>query len=272
MSRPNVAWRGAIEMGGFPINVALYSRVKKQRTESFRTLAPNGQPVKNKQVDSDGNPVDSDSTQKGVEVSKDQYVPLTEEALEKIKEGGKTKIAKPDSFCPLESIDLTLAIDRFAVRPDSKVPVSDAAVNIVWNGLRSTGSAYVSQVTLRGGSHDSVLVLYATETDFFGALLPFEEELYPVPEADFTRDEQQEQLVAQVIDQQYEKGEFEHGKYRSEYRARRQQAIEAVLSGAEVPEPEQTPTQQTPDLMAMLSQAVAKPKGKTKVEKEAVPA
>ena len=45
------AWRGAIELAGFPINIALYSRVRKARTDSFRMIGPSGKPITTQLVD-----------------------------------------------------------------------------------------------------------------------------------------------------------------------------------------------------------------------------
>lgn len=260
--RPNIAWRGAIEFSGFPVNVALYSRVKKQRTESFRTIAPSGQPVKTQYVDSaTSEPFDSGLTRKGVEVAKGQFAILTEEAIEQISSGVKTTVAKPTEFVPIDSIDLSLAIERFAVRPDDKVPGSAQSVNIVWNGLRASQRAYMSQVSLRGG-HDAILVVYADDRGMWAALLPFEAELYPVPTHEFEVDAKAEQLFMQVMGAQYDEivqERFDHSTYESEYRARRQDAIDKIVAGVEVLEKtEQKPA--VPDLMAVLEQAASKAK------------
>lgn len=260
----NVSWRGAIEFAGFPVNVALYQRVKKQRNESFRNLAPSGQPVKSKSFDpATDEEVTSDLIRKGVQVKggkAPEFAVMTPEALEQIKNGVKTVVASVDQFVPVAELDLSLAIDRFAVRPDDKVAGSDQSVNIIWNGLRSRDLAYVTQMSLSGG-HDGVLVLYPDETGLWGAMLPFEDELYDVPEYEFSEDDKAASLFCQVVDQQYEDKmtPWIHGEFESEYRSRRKAAIDAVIAGEDV-EITASPEAKTnaPDLLSALAAAVDK--------------
>lgn len=256
----NIAWRGAIEFAGFNVNVALYSRVKKARNQSFRNIAPDGQPVKQLVVDSKGKPVKADAIRKGYETSKDTFAIMTPEALEQINSGVKTKVAALAGLAPRESIALDLAIDRFAVRPDEKVAGAESAANIMWNGLRDTGLAYTTQVSLSGGA-DAILALYADERGFWGALLPFEGELYEVPTHEFTTDAKASALFAQVVEQQHEVADFDHAAFKSEYSARRLAAIQSVIDGKPVEvtadaEPEST----VPDLMAVLAKSVEQAK------------
>lgn len=272
----SVSWRGAIEFAGFPVNVALYNRVKSARTESFKQIAPSGQPAKQSApTDSaTGATFDKALIRKGFEVSKGEYVVLSDADLEAIAEGQKTTVAKPDSFCPLASIALDLAINRYAIRPDDKVAGSEQSTNIVWNGLRSSGLAYVSQVAFRSGGMDGLLVIYADDQGMWGAMLPFEDELYDVPSHEFTVDGKAEKLFAQVVEQTYEVEPFDHGKFKSEYKARRKTVIDAVIAGTPTPAKTDEPQPSTPNLMAMLEAAVVTPKSKPakagKKSKEAV--
>jgi DNA end-binding protein Ku len=272
MAGIRAGWRGAIEFEGFVVNVALYSRVKKQRNESFRLIGPSGQPIQsNYPLDSGtGKEIKPEEVRRSVEVGSGKakkYVPMTEEAIERINSGIKTEIAQADRYAPLESIDLALAIDRFVVRADDKVPGAAANVNVLWNGLRASGLAHVSQIS-PGGGHDAILVLYADEHDFRGVLLPFEAELYPVPPPEFERNDKAGELFRRVIDEEMVKP-FDHAAYVSEYRARRQEAIDAVIAGADIKvEAPPEPVSQVPDLMAALQASVEalkdKPKPKAK--------
>jgi DNA end-binding protein Ku len=267
--KPYRAWKGALELefqtdaGSVPLSISieLYARVKKTRSESFKTLAPSGQPAETKRID----PVSGEEfsgSRKAVKVGRD-YVPMTEEALAQIDAGTKTRVLKPERFCPLDTIALELAIDRFYVRPQKEVAGADQSLNIVWNGLRATGLAWCTQMSIRGG-HDSVLVLYAAESGLYAALLPFEDEVYPAPSFEFTKSEKAGKLFAAMVEQEHETAPFDHTAWKSEYRARRQQAIEAVLAGAPAPEPEPVVVEQAmPDLMAALEASVTKAK-KTK--------
>jgi non-homologous end joining protein Ku len=269
-----MAARLAVEIAGTPVSLALYPRVKKQRNESFRTIAPSGQPMKSgKPIDSGtGETYDSSLSRKGVETTKGVFFVMTEEALEQINSGVKTTYAEADQFAPVETIAWDLAIDRFAVRPDDRVEGSEGSVTTLWNGLRGTGLAYVTQVSL-SGSMDGILAIYATDNGLWAALLPFEEELYDVPTFHFEENDQVADLLQAVIEQQYEDklvARFDHSVFTSEYKARRKAAIDAVVAGKKVdvqtaPQAKST----TPDLMAILKAAAApapKPKSTKKTK------
>jgi DNA end-binding protein Ku len=259
--KPYRAWKGALELefatdaGRIPmsISIELYARVKKSRNESFKTLAPSGQPRETQSVDPATGEVYDGGSMKGVKVGPNEYVPMTEQALEQIDAGTKTRVLKPEAFCPLSSIALDLAIDRFYVRPQPDVAGSEQSLNIVWNGLLSTKLAWCTQMSIRGG-HDAVLVVYADEAGLFAALLPFEDEVYPAPAHVFERSEKAGNLFAAMVEQEHEIDDFDHSAWKSEYRARRQAAIEAVIAGAPVAAlPDPKPVEESvPDLMAAL--------------------
>jgi non-homologous end joining protein Ku len=254
----SLALKVTIDEMPFAANVTLWRRVKDRRNESFKTLAPSGQPAKQgKQIDSATGKPFSGPTRKGVKVGKDEYVPLPEGAEDKIKEGTSTKIidAATSAFCPLNSIALDLAIQRYAVRPDSKVEGAKEALNIIWNGLRESQAAWVSQVSFSGG-HDSISVLYADESGMWMALLPFEEECYPTPTPEFVENERQAELFASEVLGDVD--EFDHSGWVSEYRTRRAKVI--ADKPVEVDSPPEQATEVKQDLMAMLEKSAKKKK------------
>jgi non-homologous end joining protein Ku len=265
--KPSAAWRGAIELSlnGVPlaVNVQLYRRVKKQRNANFRNMAPSGQPV---QAGTSVDPVTGEAVEeprKGVQIGTGKnatYAIIPPETVEAITERQKTELAQPNQWVPLEDLDMAIAIERFSVRPDSKVPAADQAVQILWNGLRGTGMAACAQVSLSGG-HDGILAVYATQSDLRAVVLPFLAELYPAPEFDFVENEKAQALFGKAVKST---GRFHHEAYESEYMARRQRLIDAALAGQTLPEPKKAPEPDSgPDLMAVLAAAAGE---------EAVPA
>jgi non-homologous end joining protein Ku len=268
MSKPYRAWKGALELniGGvpLPVNVAFYARAKKARNKSFRNLAPSGQPVVSKSYDPSTD--EECEVQKGWDLGAGRFAVIDSETIEQISEGSKSKVLTPAQVVPLDSIALNLAIDRFAVRNDPDVAGSAPALNIVWNGLLKTGRAFVYQATLTG-SHDGLVVLYATENGLWAALLPFEHELYPIPTPDedlFVENEQAATLFEQALEQGYElKPEFEHSAFVSEYATRRERLIQAAIDGKPIVEAKPAAKDEpVVDLMAALTAAANKPKPK----------
>ena len=274
------SWSGGLELAGFPINVKLYATVASASADSFRMLAPeSGVPVKQQLIDpSTGEVVERSDTLKGVEVSKDKYVALDKAAVDAIALRERTQIAAPRSFCPLGTVPLGLATKRFAVRPNDKVPGAEVPVGILWNGLLASGLAYVTELTMRSGSRDTILILHADEEGLWASSLPYITEVKPLPEFRFERDEKAANLFAQFVQTSYATEDFDHHAFESQYTARREAAIAAALKGEPVEvAQEATPAKDAPDLMALMEAQVAakgptgkKPKARKPAKKAAV--
>jgi non-homologous end joining protein Ku len=269
MMSANRAGRFAVDLAGFPINLSLYSKVIGQRSKSFRMIAPSGQPAKQQYVDPGNKDVviTRDECGKGVE-NGDGFVLLTPEAQAAIEAGVKTELAELRQLVPCGTVPWDLAINRFAVLPDDKVPGSEQSANILWNGLREKGLAYITQVSL-AGKHDSILAIYADDAGLHAAALPFAVELYDVPGHTFTPDDAQADMFGQFVEANYEEsmGDFAHASFVSEYRTRRDAAIESVLAGKKVTVKAPVAKSATPDLMAALQAGVKKPAAKGKAKK-----
>lgn len=251
-------WRGAIDVGGFPVHVALYNRVKSRAGESFRMLAPNGQPVSQCLKDTEGNEVERSECGRGVEVAPGKFARLTDEQIELIGKAERSVTLKPEQFCPVNSIPFELGTSSYVVTADSKVPGSEDSTNVLWNGLRGNKLAYVTRITIRSGSRDSILVIYPDEEGLLAIALPYLEEMHELPRGEFKRDKRAADLFKAFIESSgIEVKDFDHTKLHSEYKRRREQVLAQVLSGkaVEVVEAKQP---DKADLMAVLEQSVSK--------------
>jgi non-homologous end joining protein Ku len=260
--KPYRAWRGALELTiagvPLPVNVELFARVKASRNKSFRNLAPSGQPVDSKTYDPATDEL-VEHAQKGWDVGKGQFVIMPREALDEMKKVEKSKVLRVSQYAPLASIDLSCAINRYAVRPDADVAASDQAVQIVWNGLRHLEAAYVTPLTL-SASNESVLVIYADERGLWAAALPFADEMYPVPTFGFEENDQAAELFAQMVESDLGLTEFDHERYEGACRTRRAEIIEQVVAGHVIESTPEEPEPKTaaPNLLALLTQAAEK--------------
>lgn len=267
------AWSGAISFGGFPINVRLYPRVKSRSSESFKTLAPtNQQPVKQQLVDTDGTVVERADCIKGVPVGKDTFSPLTPEAVESINSAERSVMLEPERFCPLDTLPISLTQTAYAVVPDEKVPGSDQPAGILWNGLRETGLALLTQIVPRAGSRDSILALWADEHGLHASALPYASELNDAPSWEPIEDEAAAQTFEAFVEQKYAdiSGDFEHEAFTSVYKEHRAEIVQAALKGEKIEVPEIAQAQAaTPDLMAAMQASIADTKGQAPKAKKA---
>lgn len=263
------AWRGAIELNGFPVNVQLYGRVKDRSGSSFRQLDPKKQqPVSQLLVDVNGHKVARDKLLKGVP-NGEGFKALSEAQAKAISEAERSVVLTIDTFAPLSTIDLSFSLSTYAVRGDVKSPGSEKSVNTLWNGLHETGLAYVSTITMRSGSRDAIIVFYATDTDLLAATLPFVQELQDVPAFTPQVNSTQADLFRLVVGDDV--APFEQEKFTSTYLTRRQAAIDAALSGDETaPAVEAKDEPDVPsDLEAALLASVAVKRAKSKPTKKA---
>jgi len=277
-------WRGAIEFNGFPIHVKLETRVSSTRVPSFKNLGPDGQPRVRKEYDSTGETelVADDQKKKGVEVAKDQFLILSDAAIAQIKDAEKDTVIQPREFVPLNTVDLTLAHRTHKVLPDDKVPASEGAVNQLWNWLVDSKQAYVSQAGMRVGSMDSIIVVYATDADspqgrgLWAAAMPFRDEVLKVADFEFSDDAKARKVMGEFVETfsaDKVSESFDHTHYASEFKRRRDEAIEAAIDGREIAAPQPAATAETPDLMAMMEASIkdakSKPKPKPKAKAKA---
>lgn len=255
------SWSGALTLAGLPIHVRIYPRVKSRSGESFKRLAPTDQlPVKQQLVDTSGAVHEQAACLSGVEVGKGSYKALPPEAIELIGSAERSSVLEPEQFCPLASVPLELTLTSYAMTPDEKVPGSDMGVKIVWNGLRKGELAYVTQITPRAGSRDSVLVIWGDADGLYANTLPFAAELQQVPEWDMVEDEQQAATFEAFVQAQYAEkiGAFDHSVFESGYKQRRAEAVQAALAGETIVVPEvETAKAAVPDLMAAMQASIA---------------
>jgi len=254
------SWSGALTLAGLPIHVRLYPRASSRSGDSFKLISPATKgPVSQKYLDEQGNAFTVKECDRGVEVAKGQIHPLPPEALELIGSAERSSVLEPEQFSPLADVPLELTLTAYAMTPDEKVPGSDMGVKIVWNGLRAGELAYITQITPRAGSRDSVLAIWGDETGLYANSLPFADELQSTPEWDMVVDEDQAATFQAFVQANYadKLGAFDHTAFASSYKERRAEAVQAALSGEAivVPEVEQAKAA-VPDLMAAMQASI----------------
>jgi non-homologous end joining protein Ku len=256
------AWAGALDLGGIAVvNVELRRLKKSTRYESFRTLGPDGSPVRSVYLDSNDEEVDRNQCQKGVQVGKGEkatYKALSAEALERIQEGGKDEIVEPRQFTHLEAVPLELSDMAYQVLPDKNVPGAERSVQTLWNGLLATKLAYVTEIVMAGGGPDKIIVVYANDRGLWAVAIPYEAELWGTDSVDWKVDRKAGNKFAAAIEALGLKIEaFDLSAFKSQYRERRQAVIAEALAGKKVAKSKAKVKASPPDLMAALEASLA---------------
>jgi non-homologous end joining protein Ku len=263
------SWKGAVTFAGFPIHVAMYQRIRSRSADSFKMLGSDDKPVRSILVESgeyeklEKDPhakvltIGRNDTKRGVPIGKDEYVALTENQREAIAEGERSTVVEPDELVPVATVPFDLKDKSMFVVPDKKVPGSEASVDALYSYLSDTEQAYVTEVTLRSGSRDSILVLYPGKGGLLAVTLPFGEELNDEPGGYArTYNEQAAQVLGRAAEA-YETHDFDFEVHESSYMERREQAIDAALNGVEPTQAKSKPPKTTGvDLMSALEEGI----------------
>jgi non-homologous end joining protein Ku len=147
------AWRGALEItiSGFPVPVPVVFNPRTGAAKSnsgLSLLSPDGRPVFQRYVTDD----EGWSGTIGQCARGKDGIKLDDQVVAQLADSERDRLVTPHSFAPLESIDLSIAQGSYAVVPDEQAAGASRQLEVLWNGLRSTGLAYITQIVLRGGS------------------------------------------------------------------------------------------------------------------------
>jgi non-homologous end joining protein Ku len=257
------AWRGAIEVTiqGFPvpINVAFENRTREDKPEGFALTSPDGHPVKQFYLTEDESWKGTiGDCGRAIKVGKTGLHPVTKDTIEAIGNSERSTSVEPDSFAPLDSIDLALCSGSYAVVPDLKAaPAAARQAEIIWNGLRYSKLAYITRLVMRAGALDRMVAIYADDDGLWAVGLPWATEITDVTSHSYTANDEVGAMFAQAISGDYEVAPYDRSAYASEHKARRDGVIAQVLAG-QTPTPAPAPkvADDAPDLMAVLTQAV----------------
>jgi len=254
-------WTGAITFAGFPINVKAYSLTKSRSSDSFKTLCPcHGKPIKAPRVcATDGTEIPLADQIKGVEIGKDTYAVLPKEAIESIESATRSVSVEP-KFFPSYTVPAYLATNSYAIVPDDKVPGADKPVAILHEALLANGlTLVVEDWVARAGSRDAILAITAHPDGLIAHTIPHDAELVkdiprnPLPAVE----EAERDMFTQVIQTNYTPQPFEHDKVVSNYKERRDTAVQAVLAGEPVQAAQAEKATAVPDMMAALKASLA---------------
>ncbi|MGI8705789.1 MAG: Ku protein [Sphingomicrobium sp.] len=141
-------WRGQIRLALVSIPVELYPATKSGASISFHQVhEPSGKRIRYEKVVPGIGPVDRDEIMKGYEVSKDHYVLLDPEEIEKVKLESK-KTLDLVQFVDVGDIDA-----MYYEKPYYVVPADDLAEDafiVLRDALRKSKKIGIGQLAMRG--------------------------------------------------------------------------------------------------------------------------
>lgn len=265
MAGPRPAWTGAIDFGGFALQVQVYN-LASAGSPSFKSLCPcHKEPIEQvKRCVTTQTVIEHDQLIKGADAG-GVIVPLEDDDVTAIKELTEQRTVMADiiSFPPADTIPWHLATGRFRVVPNAKVPGQDRSLSVLWNGLWANDCALIVQWIKRKGSKPTLAALRAEPDGTVNAIeLPYAENVRDddVPTHACAESAEAGEMFSMFVGQLgIDTGPFVHEAFEDTVAARRAEVIAAKLEGVEIPAPEKvtTPEPSAPDLMEAMKLALA---------------
>jgi len=261
-------WRGHLRLSLVTCPVALYTATDTGGDVHFHLINPKtNNRIKMVTVDPDTGPVERRTLAKGYEVSKDEYVLLTDKDLDSVKLES-TKTIDIERFVPEAGIDRIYWDNPYYLAPEGKL--AQEAFAVIRTALEKAGRIAIGRIVM--SSRERILALEPRGKGILAYTLRSEAEIRRPDEifdaiADVRPDPKMVAIAEQIMAQS--EGDFDPGELTDRYEAALKALIDQKLKGRRVvaaPEPEDT---NVVDLMAALRASL---KGKGEAAPSAGPA
>ena len=255
-------WKGTISFG--LVNIPIAVGIATQRTDpKFRTLDRETlQPIKQQLFSPGrGEAVSREETIKGYEVSKDHYLPMSEEELEAVAVERRRTIDLV-AFVDLEEIDPVFYDRTYYLEPGESAQKPYA---LLVEAMRRTGKAALGKIVMSSREH--VVLLRPAGDTLVAELLFYPEDVRSKAEIDERVGEvevtdQELAMATQLVESLARP--FEPKEFENEHKRELLALIERKLSGEELPvAAEPAPAEPVPDLMAALKASIDQAKDAT---------
>jgi DNA end-binding protein Ku len=275
-------WKGSISFGLVNIPIQIFSATQKEEYTSFNQLCDKGHKIKYKKwCPVEEREVQWSEIKKGYEISKDTYVVLEKEDLEKVKLK-TTNTIEVKEFIESEQFDPIFIEKNYYVGPDSgkkkknNEASNNKAYSLLVKILNETNKVAVGKVVLRDKEH--VVALRAYQRGLVMHQLKYLDEIRPMDEIGNLDSLQQvdskELSLGKTLVENLSSKEFDLGQYSDSYAKELEKLIESKSKGQKVSikEEQQAEVAETTDILDALKASlkvkakpqstIAKAKGK----------
>lgn len=255
-------WKGTISFG--LVNIPIAVGIATQRTDpKFRTLDRETlQPIKQQLFSPGrGEVVPREETVKGYEVSKDHYLPVTDEELEAVAVERRRTIDLV-AFVDLEEIDPVYYDRTYYLEPGESAQKPYA---LLVEAMKRTGKAALGKIVMSSREH--VVLLRPAGDTLVAELLFYPEDVRSKAEIDERVGEievtdQELAMATQLVESLARP--FEPKEFENDHKRELLALIERKLSGEEMPVvAEPAAAEPVPDLMAALKASIDQAKDAT---------
>jgi DNA end-binding protein Ku len=269
------SWQGHLKLSLVTCQVALYTAINSGGDVHFNLINPKtNNRIKMIATDPDTGPIDRSELVKGYEVSKGEYILLSNDEIASVKLES-TKTIEIERFVAGDDIDRLYWDTPYFVAPDGKL--AQEAFGVIRTAMEKSGQIALGRVVI--GTRERILALEPRGKGILAYTIRTDAEMRKPDDifntiTDKAADPEMISIAEKIIEQK--EGPFDPGQFVDRYEAALEALIEDKKKGhepAKVAEPEAT---NVVDLMAALRASLASKgtrqgsaKPKTKVAKSA---
>jgi DNA end-binding protein Ku len=260
-------WKGNISFGLVNIPVQVFSAVQREDYTTFDQLCEKGHRIKYKKwCPVEEREVPWSEIKKGYEVTKNNYVVLEKEEIDKIKLKS-TKTIEIKEFIELEDFDPIFVEKNYYIGPDvgkKKAESAAKAYSLFVKVLKETKNIAIGKVVLREKEH--LVALRAYQRGLVMHQLRYLDEIRPMDEIDGIDAPQKidarELSLGKTLVDNLRSEKFDPGQYSDAYAKELEKLIEAKSKGQKVTikEEEEEPEETTDILEALKASLQVKNK------------
>lgn len=266
-------WQGHLKLSLVTCPVALYTATNSAGDVHFNLINPKtNNRIKMITTDPDTGPIDRSQLVKGYEVSKGEYILLTQEEINSVKLES-TKTIEIERFVPGDEIDRLYWDNPYFLAPDGKL--AQEAFGVIRTAMEKSGQIALGRVVI--GTRERILALEPRDKGILAYTIRTDAEVRKPDEifsgiSDKGADPAMIAIAEKIIEQQ--EGPFDPSQFVDRYEEALKALIEDKKKGhkpAKVAEPDDT---NVVDLMSALraslgakGKASAKPAPKAKAAK-----
>jgi DNA end-binding protein Ku len=256
---PHAIWTGSISFGLVNIPVRMYAATETHQLEFHQFDRKTEKRIHYKRVAEGGNQeIPYDRIVDGYEIQKGKFITLTDEEMA-TAEPKKSKTLDIEDFVPLSAIDPITWNHTYFLGPDGRSG-GDKAYAVLRDAMADTKRVAIGRFVMRTKQYLATLRPFgkalALETMFFEDEI---RDVKEIPELGGTGSTSPRELeLAKKLIQSLS-GEWDHGKYKDDYRDRLLEVIRKKSKGKSIDTaPAEKEEGEVLDLMAALKQSLGK--------------
>jgi DNA end-binding protein Ku len=261
-------WKGSISFGLVNIPIQVFSATQKEEYTSFNQLCDKGHKIKYKKwCPVEEREVPWSEIKKGYEITKNNYVVIEKQDLDRIKLKTNNTIEIKE-FIKSEEFDPIFIEKNYYVGPDpgkKKTEASSKAYSLLVKILNETNKVAIGKVVLREKEH--LIALRAYQRGLVMHQLRYLDEIRPMDEIgnldSLQKVDSKEISLGKTLVENLTTEKFDPGRYSDSYAKELEKLIEAKSKGLNVTiNEEEEKVEETTDILEALK-ASLKVKGKS---------